>query len=243
MKNWIWIVFIGIAYYIIVELLKLSIWIPLILLMPLFVIGMTIFSFCYSFRPSLKPEPIPPKGYENRLKDLEKEEAELNKLGFEKKDSFYLKTIPDNIVYMFKHTKDPVIACLYHIEAKKACDFISFFQDDITLTTCETVDGGLVPYPPRRLIQIFENLPKDKFLEKHRIAVDFIKQKGKKDIHIADHDLRIHLMKSIREYEHEVQKIPLWPVKLICWTIIRRGRVYLKSIEEQYSAGMIKIFS
>jgi hypothetical protein len=241
MKNWVWIIILSTLGFYMATALELPMWAYLILAFPVFAFVATYGSFMYSFRSSLKPRPIPPSGYSLRIKDLQKDETELNAFGFEKKDSFYLKTVPDSVVYMFKHQQEPIIACLYHLEAKKVCDFVSNFGDDITLTTSETADGAMVPLPPRRLFQIFENIPREKLLGHHRKAVAFIKEKGKREHDVAPEELRRELMKSMREFADTVKKYTLWPLRLIFWTVTGRGKMHCKTIEEQYKAGMIKI--
>ncbi len=241
MKNWVWIAVTFAVTYVILSVFKIPFVLFLIVGMPVLLIIFTYASFTYSFRASLKPEPIPQKGYESRRNELEKEAASVVSLGFNKFDEFYLKMIPDSITYAFKQNPGPVYLCIYHLGAKKACDFVSFFENDIALTTAGRVDSGMAPRPAKRLLQIFENAPYQVLLQKHIEAQDFIKSKGIKQIDIRE-PFRNRFMWSLREFRRGVTQYSFWPLRLIYWTLAKRGKKYLKSIEEQHRAGMIAAF-
>ena len=241
MKNWVWIVLVALISYLTIKIFKIPFFAFLIVGIPVLTIILTYVSFHYSFRPLLNPEPIPAKGYEPRIIELERDVPVLKQMGFDKIDSFYLKMIPDSIVYVFKKKEGPVYFCLYHLGTKKACDIVSYFEKNITLTTCNNVDGGMTPRPDNRLLQIFEKLSYIAFLERHQQAQEFIRGRGFKQTEAPSVTFREDFMKGIREFADYVKKISFWPLLLIIWTITKRGRIYLnKSIEEQYRSGMIK---
>lgn len=242
MKNWVWIVLVALVSYLTVKIFKIPLLVFLVIGVPVLTIIFTYISFRYSFRSSLKPEPIPAKGYEPQIRELERDEPILKEMGFDKTDSFYLKIIPDSIIFVFKKKEGPVYFCLYHLGAKKACDIVSYFEKNITLTTSNSVEGGMTPRPDNRLLQIFERLSYAMLLERHQKAQEFIRDRGLKQTEPPSVTFREDFMKGIREFAEYVRKFSFWPVRLIVWTITRRGKIYLnKSIEEQYRSGMIKI--
>lgn len=234
MKMWVWTVVVVLITILIINVLKVPLWMFVILGAPLLAIVLTYTSLMYSFRASLRLEPIPKKGYVARIEELDKEGEVINRLGFDRKDAFYLKTIPDSITYVFKHNIEPIYLCVYHLGAKKTCDIVSCFERDFTLTTCSSVDGGMIPRPPKKMLQIFEKLSYGELLDKHRMAQDFIESKGIKQIDIPSEEFREYFVKSIREFAEYARTFAFWPVRLIYWTVIKRGKIYLKSIEEQY---------
>lgn len=124
MKSWMWSGFVFIITLIIVIVFNIPFWIFLFLVIPLLIIAFTYGSFNYSFRESLKTQSIPSKGYASRVNDLDTETKKVNSIGFEKCDVFYLKMVPDSVVYVLKHKEDPVYLCLYHFGSKKTCDFL-----------------------------------------------------------------------------------------------------------------------
>jgi hypothetical protein len=49
-------------------------------------------------------------------------------------------------------------------------------------------------------------------------------------------------MKSLRDQTAFIRKINFWPVVLLFGTITQRGKIYCKSIIDQFSAGSVKIY-
>lgn len=241
MKNWMWSVLVFVLTLIIAIVFNIPFLIFLFVVVPLLIIAFTYGSFNYSFRKTLKPEPIPGKGYATRIKDLDLDTKKLESLDFQKWDDFYLKMIPDTIVYVLKHKEESVYLCLYHLGAKKTCDFFTRYANEYTLTTCNTIDGGMTPRPQKALLQIITNVSYEQIFELHKKAHKFLFDKGLRQYDIAREEFRQYFLKNIHDYANYVRKYPFWPVLLIFWTIIRRGRVYCKEIETQYKEGSIKL--
>ncbi len=240
MKNIIWMLLTGSITFFLMFFLEMDILLFIILLVPLLIIFFTYGSFLYSFRASLKAELIPQNGYEDRIEKLGKEKFELNQLGFNKIAELYLKTIPDSITYVFKHEKENVFSCIYHFGPKIGYDFLSHFERGATLTTASVVEGGMAPRPEKDLLQIFERTSYKRGFEKHLLAQKLIQSNGIRLIEINNDDYIPFILKSIKDLANYVRKIPFWPVMLIWWTISKRGKRYLKTIEEQIKDGQIK---
>ncbi len=241
MKNYIWVIFTGLITFLLMYYLKLDTMTFLIVLVPVLIIMFTYGSFVYSFRDSLKMEAIPSNGYQDRVERLEREKAELNRLGFDKFGEFYLKTIPDSVTYLFKHQTEHVFFLIYHFGPKVGYDFVSHFQSDMTLTTSSTVDGGMTPRPEKNMLQIFENTSYQRSFDKHLQGCKLIQTNGYSFVDLKTEYYPQLILKSLHELAAYVRKIPFWPVLLVFWTITKRGSRYLKTIEEQVREGAIKI--
>lgn len=217
-------------------------WVLLILLCPLLLIALTYFQFNYSFRPDLKIEPIPLDKYESRMREIENSEWELDWLGFRRSDQFYLNMSSDVVTYVYKHDREPIYLCIYHFGVKKVCDLVSFFEDEITLTTCSNVEGGMTPRPANKLLQIFEGASYSQLLEAHRGSIEFLQECGARLVEMPTVSFRERFMTSIHETAEASRKLFLWPLNLIFRTITKYGARYARSIEEQYRNGMVQLF-
>lgn len=238
MKNWVWIAFVFIITCLIIFLLNVPLWAFIIIFVPLLVIVFTYGSFMYSFRSSICPKPIPSSGYQSRVTALEKEVDDLMSLGFEKFDEFHLKTIPDTVVYAFRHHARPVLLAIYHFGPKTGCDLISTFENDYALTTCNNVDGGMAPRPDDKYLQIFPGESYPILIGEHLKAYDFLIDNGLREDDVRKKEFRHFFMQSFHQQADVIRKIQFWPIRLIFWTVTRRGRMYCKSIEEQFLSGM-----
>ncbi len=243
MKNWVWSAFVLIVTFLIMHFFDIPFWIFLIVVIPLLIIAFTYGSFSYSFRRSLRIEPIPGKGYASRIKALDIEKIKLNNLGFAKTDGFYLKMIPDTIVYVFKHKAEPVHFCLYNLGTKMTCDFVTRYGDEYSLTTCNNVDGGMTPRPERSLLQIITKVTYANLFGIHMKAHNFLVNKGLKTYDIAEEEFHQYFLKCLHSQAKFVREFMFWPVLLVFWTITRRGRVYCKEIETQYKKGLITLYA
>jgi hypothetical protein len=241
MRSWMWSAFVFIVTLIIVIVFNIPLWIFLLVVVPLLIVAFTYGSFSYSFRTSLKVEPVPQKGYNLRIKDLDLETKKVESIGFKKIDAFYLKMIPDSVTYVLKHREDPVYLCLYHFGTKKTCDFFTRYENDYTLTTCDNIDGGMTPRPERSLLQITTRVSYEQLFEIHKKAHNFLIDKSLNLVELPQEEFRRYFLKSINDYARYVRTYSLWPVRLIFWTVSKRGRVYCKEIETQYNSGLIKL--
>lgn len=238
MKSWIWVVLTAIITFAALELFHMSLWLVIALLLPLIAIGLAYASLRYNVRNSLKIEEVPKYGYAPRLKDLDEEAQEIERLSFERFDRFYLKTIPDSITDAYKHKKAPIILCVYHFGQKHSFDLTTRFQDDYYLTTANNIDAGVIPMPPGSLLQIYHNQHYDTLFKQHKEAIRTITKNGIEPFDLPKEEFRHHLMKTFRDQMKRAMKWFLWPVVLIVRTIRRPGKVYCKSIAEQYPGGI-----
>lgn len=241
MKSWVWSALVFTLTLVIMIILDLSLWLFLLIIVPLLIILFTIGSFTYSFRKSLQIKPVPKSGYDKRIKELNIDAHTLEKIGFDKWDEFFLKMIPDSVIYVFKYRHDSIYFCLYHFGSKKTCDIFTRYNDDFTLTTCNAIEGGMTPRPAKALLQIITKLSYNELLDIHQKTNTFLQAKGLKELDIPKQEFQEYFLKSIREQADHVRKYTFWPILLIFWTITQRGKKYCRQIENQYQKGLIEI--
>jgi hypothetical protein len=176
------------------------------------------------------------------VSELEKAEAEIFQLGFHRIDRFYLEMSNDVITFVYKHADEPAYLCLYHFGKKQVCDIITFFDDDLSLTTCSDIGGGMTPRPANRLLQILEQASYSQLFDLHISGVEFLKRRGAVTVDVPVLSFRDSFMTSLKEFAGAARSTFLWPVKHIYWTATSRGRKHAGSIQEQHDRGRLKNF-
>lgn len=242
MKYWMWSAFVFALTVAVMLVFKLSLITFLVIGVPILVVLLIYGFFVYSFRDSLQPEPVPSTGYNSRLAQMDRNIESLGAHGFRKIDQFYLKMIPDSVTYAFKHSKEPIYFCLYHFGKKMACDVVTLFDNRFTLTTSNTIDSGMTPRPAKNLLQIFPGSSYYELILQHEKSHRFLIDKGLRIFEINENEFRYHFMKSIREQAAYIRRINFWPVILLVNTVSQHGKIYCKSIIDQYTAGSINIY-
>lgn len=240
MRLWLWTALVFVVTLLLAVLFKLPFW--LFVVVPLLIIVFTYVSVSYSFRESLQPEEIPKRGFSSRVKALEVEMRRMSPHGFEEIDTFYLRMIPDAVVSVLKHKEEPIYFCLYHLGQKVTCDIVTRYAHGYTLTTCNTVDGGMMPRPQKNLLQIITQVSYEESCDLHTKGHLFLGGKGLLPFDIPREEFRAYFIRNIHEQARFIRKIPLWPVRLVIWTILRQGRTYQREIETQYRDNSIELY-
>ncbi|MBV9959010.1 MAG: hypothetical protein JO360_11345 [Acidobacteria bacterium] len=222
-------------------LLGVPFWAVLGLVMPGLALAQMYAANRFNGRASLECEPVPLTGYEMRLDRLEVARLDFDQLGFQKTDEFYLRMACDVVTFVHQHTHEPLYLCDYHFGQMVGVDLITYFEDDITLTTTTMQSGGTVPRQPKSLLQVIQHRSPAEVFAYHQHAVDFIKGRGVRPVYVPYLTFKERFMQSIREFFRRTRN-PLWSVKFIYWHFTRRGKIYMKPIQEQYLAGTIRIF-
>lgn len=236
MKNTAWFIIIFLVSFTLVSILGIPLPFFLAIFAPILLVSTTYVSLNYNLRRSLEPGAIP-KGYESRSYVINSHHPRLYNLGFQPHDTFYLKMIPDVVVAVFKHYNEPIYLCIYHFGDKMVVDVISFFENDITLTTTSNTKGGMFPRPAGKLLQVFENASYEQLFWEHIQACQFMQNQGIKAI-LPLEGFRNRFMEGLRRAGVKIKEHNLWPLKLLYWSVTKRGREYRTPIEEQYRTGI-----
>jgi energy-coupling factor transporter transmembrane protein EcfT len=239
MKAWVWQVITMIIMLFVVSILNIPLWAFLLIAAPLLTFGLTYFSFVYSFSPTLEPKEIPAKGYQDRIAQLEAYYPKLYYMQFERIDSFYLKIIPDSIVYVYKHKIEPVFLCQYHLGSKETYVFVTYFENDVSLLTSPSVNTALIPAKPGKFIQVLENHPIEVLFNEHLRGTYYLRQyHNVNPLDIPYYAYRHKFMQDLQEGARHIRDIFAWPVKVVYWTISKRGKVHKRPIDEQLQLGI-----
>lgn len=196
----------------------------------------------YNFRASLQFEPIPSAGYEQRIRELDLKQQIWQNLGFRKFDEFYLRLASDVVVYVYYHEQYPVQLCDYHMQNTKACDLITKFDNQYSLTTCSSKAAGTAPRPEENLLQVFPQAFLPELLQRHLQAGQFLYERGLRVEPLLPEAsyFREWFLESFMK-SGEMFKNPLAPIKLIYWMATNRQQRYMKPIQQQFLAKLIQL--
>lgn len=220
---------------------KLELWEFILIFMPLYLIMTTYFTAWYNMNGKIQPKAIPP-AFEGRNYKAEQISPEIQQLGFYEIDRFYLPIIPDVNVYAFKHNTLPVFFCFYDFGTRQSCDFFSRYNNDISLTTTNTKDGGTLPRPVKAMLQIFPGYDYAQLFEQQTKAHRFLLNNGITALDLHKNEFRTFFMKSFADNWTYLKKHPLWPIPTIFRSVARVGIKHLKPIEKQWPVISPKIF-
>ena len=201
-----------------------------------FVVNQALFAF--NSRAMLEPRPIPARGYEKRREALERDGREAAGLGFRKIDEFYLRTVSDAVLYVYKHESEPVFLCTYHLGVKSFCDFVTKFEDDITLTTTSGSGAGATRRPPRRLAQIFDNLGLGAMFAAHMRASAFMAQHSIRALDVPASEFRGFFVSSVKEFYARGREERFFLLKFLGGMATSAASRYKMPLEKQYPAGL-----
>ena len=239
MKYGAWIVLVAALTFAVMSILKPPLILFLLVGVPVLTIALTMASFTFSFRKTLQYEPIPEHGYEDRLRALDGQSGEWERLGFSRCDGFFLKMIPDSITHVYKHRQTPAYGCVYHFGTKMNSDLITLLAGGRSLTTNNSSDAGNIPRPPVKMLQVFPGGSTSLLWEEHRRATAFLAGKGIPPAELPLSEFRTHFLQSIQEFKDDVLRRPLWPAKLVFWVVTRYGRKHCRRVEEQFQSGFL----
>jgi hypothetical protein len=241
MKNWVWSFFVFAVTAFAIIYLNPSFFVTVLILIPVLIYMFIFGSFMYSFRESLKPVSIPPRRYENRIRETEEKAKRLPR-GFREIDRFYLKAIPDSTTFAFLHESEPVFFCLYHFGKKMGLDVVTLYDNEFGLTTNNSVDAGMAPRREKDFIQIFSGANYEKLFQKHMEGHIFLIEKGLRPLYLHPSEFRHHFMKDYRAQGDYIRTFFLWPIILLVRTVSQYGKKYCLSVKEQLDKGVIKLF-
>lgn len=221
--------------------LNLSFMVTMGVLIPVLIYLFIFGSFQYSFRESLRPQPIPGRGYGQRVRETQEKMKGLPP-DFREIDRFYLKAIPDSTIFAFLHDHEPVFFCLYHFGKKMGCDVVSLYENGFGLTTNHSLDAGMAPRRNKDLLQIFPGAGYRELFEKHMEAHILLIEKGLRPLYLHPEEFRHHFMRDYRSQGDYIKTFPFWPAQLLLRTVTRYGNKYCFSVQHQMESGNIRIF-
>lgn len=232
-------IIVGYIFWSVLSFFGLSFWL-ITLCMPLLAYAQIYAVGRYNFRDSLEFEPIPLAGYEQRIKELDLNQQIWQSLGFRKFDEFYLRLSTDVVAYAYYHEQYPIQLCDYHMQSVKSCDLTTKFDNQYSLTTANGKDAGTAPRPEQNLLQVFPPAFFPELLERHLQAGRFLYERGFRVRQPETHNFRNWFMESFMESGKELKE-PLMPLKMIYWMATDRKQKYMKPIQQQSLAKLIRL--
>jgi hypothetical protein len=195
----------------------------------------------FSFRPSIALEPIPEKGYEQRLLTFGANEGALEDLGFVRFDEFYLQTSNDVVVFAYMHEERPIVFCQYHHGAKVFYDLETRFENGFSVTTSDLEHSSIAELrAPHLLLQCFPQHSIGELYERHLEAVRFLEQKGFVARKTPLYKFREEFLQEFRESGQRAKGL-LAPLKLVKAIYFGNKARFAKSLQEQYLADQLRL--
>lgn len=195
----------------------------------------------FSFRDSIRLEDIPQTGYEKRIFELNSFEQRLQNLGFEKFDEFYLQTTSDIVGYAYKHRELPVILSHYHFEVMMYCDLDTNFENDYSLTTCNSKNSSINTIRPHNLlIQAFPDADIEELFNRHIQSVRFLQMQGFNILNKPIYDFRKNFISEFLEVGRKMKSLTA-PIKLLYLMYFGDKKRFTKTIQEQILAKQLRL--
>jgi hypothetical protein len=167
----------------------------------------------------------------------------MQSLHFQKTDGFHLSTIPDCVMYVFKHQTEPVFICLSHFGQKRTYECTTFFNG-LDLTTSSDTRSSVVPNSARQVFQIFPDADPVFLLEEHRNAIRFLKKHGRKPMEVPSKSFRRQYFLHVQETANRVRSHFLWPLRLMLWSLGKNWQAAAMPLEDQadlpFPKGMLQ---
>jgi len=112
---------------------------------------------------------------------------------------------------------------------KHNIDFVTIYNDIVSITTSSTKDAIMLPRPPKSYMQVFTNLSADDLHLKHLEARRKIENKESVLLPREKPDLFKEIKKSLINQANFIMSLPLWKFRGIFWFFIR-GNMANKSL-------------
>jgi hypothetical protein len=212
------------------------------ILMPLMLIFFTAGCFLYNSRQGLQARSVPETGSWAIKKSIMLAQSEpLFNAGFELVDSFIINSMPTVMINIYADRKRAISYLHYHLGQKISGEFETKFISDIEFNTANSISSGLIPRPDNRMIQIIENAPQAIMFNFHLEAVNYLESQGIKRVQQNYDATREEILSGLKREGRYVRNISFWPIKLIIWTLTKRGKIHLGPLRTQVENSLIKL--
>lgn len=119
------------------------------------------------------------------------------------------------------------------------CLVTTVFENDQSLTTCDTKEEHTLPYPPGKFLQTFHKVSHDELWQRHTEAEQYLARSygivpGRGELPPVDE----YFAESPREQARYVKSHLLWPLRAPWWYFTRGFRSN-RSIEQQDQSGKL----
>ena len=122
----------------------------------------------------------------------------------------------------------------YSSEHFLSFEFITSFNNDITLTTNNSRDSQLMPHPDTQLVQSFDVGSIDELWEHHLHAIEHLENNHTIRPYKISHPTACLIKDSFIKHAQYIQCIPFWYAKGFYWFFFRRHFLHNRPIEETF---------
>jgi len=143
-------------------------------------------------------------------------------------------------IFAWQRTDGSSFLCQYGI-ANAACDFVTKFASDVSLTTGSTRDGHFFPRRPGAYLQSFSKIDLNEQWARHIKMENYLIDGRGVELVAPDVQFEDYFIDFIHRQMEFVMSIPLWFLRGVYWFFVRRYLYHNKTIKEQYEKGMIRL--
>ena len=191
-----------------------------------------------------EPQDIPlnQKKFVKTISEMEEQSKNIEKLGFEKFDGFYLQRNFDWIVFAYKHKEEETYLSLFKVASKLTIVSLSSeLNSGLWLYTNSVISN--LPRVNRFYGQIVISGNYETMLEVHCDALEVFSDRGHFPVVLEStpEAIRDTFVNNERETIREVMKVPFWYVKAVFWNLFKVGKKYCQPLRNQIQAKTIKI--
>ncbi len=147
---------------------------------------------------------------------------------------------------VWKHCQHPTILYLQGVPYPKEggtfhSEFVTAFNNDVSLSTSMNSAGNLFPKRPGRYVQTFHGADLDELHEHHLSAKAMLMHVGRLSFGHIDLPFEGGMEQGSREALAFIRSIPFWPIRTPYWLFTRPERWNGLTIEQQHRRGWIRL--
>ncbi len=191
-----------------------------------------------------EPQDIPlnNKRFAKTIAEMEEQSKNLERLGFEKIDGFYLQRNFDWIVFVYKHKEEEIYLSLLKAIGKATIVWLSSELKSGCWLYTNSVMSNL-PRVDRFYGQIVPSGNYGTMLEVHRDGLEVFSDRGHFPVVLEStpEAIRDTFVNNERDAIREVLKVPFWYVKSVFWNLSNVGKKYCQPLRNQVQAKTVEI--
>ncbi|NOY76107.1 MAG: CbrC family protein [Kiritimatiellaeota bacterium] len=185
----------------------------------------------------LKPIILNPKS--DVMKTIQSHYAWTEANGFEWLNSY--QSIGTAVVAAWKKKDEPTFLCVYCLSnGKISREFNTEFQDGGGLDTSDSPDAGLFPRREGDYSQSFPNTTIEEQWNWHSHAIEYLTKNLRLKFASDKRGFEEVFAEGLKAPVDYATSLPLWPLRIPYWFLVRRKRMLGKTVSELLHAGLLK---
>jgi hypothetical protein len=194
-----------------------------------------------AFLAEAAPRDVPSERFTGTLAQLGKTAENLDRLGFEEVDRFYLKRSYNAIIIVYKYRGKNIYCSLISSMGRLPySEIFSVFDNNLMLSTAN-INTGHLPKPPNYYIQSLPNSDYGNLLAAHQDACEVLSEHGYLPCTIPLNTFRDAFTRVERTIMAYMFTKFLWPLRINLWLLLQSGRKYRKPLRDQFRLGTAQL--